>query len=62
MYYLPQPMICPRCGYEGRHSQHETPAPITTNGLVCPQCYAAMLERECGLLVPLRNEGGGHAT
>lgn len=44
MYFPPQDVKCPKCGYETTYSQSETYLyPVINGKLVCPPCYRKFL-------------------
>jgi hypothetical protein len=51
MYLIPQKHRCPKCGFECSYGPHDPfPAPVLSEGPVCPQCYANFLRQHCGVM------------
>lgn len=51
MYFLPRPMVCPKCGHEGEHSIHSTPGLVLRDqSIICPDCFEKWVKENCGVL------------
>jgi len=65
MYYLPQPMQCPKCGHRGQYSIHETTGPVLGGDVICPKCFDELIRAHCGVMQGLKaahdREAGGEA-
>lgn len=51
MYLTPRQYRCQKCGFECQYGEHAPfPAPILSEGPVCPKCYADFLREHCGVM------------
>jgi hypothetical protein len=51
MYQIPLEHVCPKCGFEAKYGPHDPfPAPVLSEGPICPKCYADFLRQHCGVM------------
>lgn len=51
-YRYPREHRCSKCDFECKYGPDDPfPAPILSEGPVCPQCYANFLRDHCGVMV-----------